>query len=289
MLCLFTDTDTDITPIEAKEYGYKLISMPYLVNEKQIKPYEDFEVFESKEFYDMLRGGTIPTTCAISPVAYQEYFEPEFAKGNDILYVHFSKAMSGTFNAMKIAVDELLEKYPERKFYAIDTKAITICSLNIVKEIGEMYKEGKTIDEIMKWSETEVDHFAQYFFADDLKFFGRSGRISNFSSIMGNLIGVKPIICMDENGMMTNISKERGRNNALKRLVSYVEELGDNIKDHRIIIGHTDALDLALKLAQMIQEKFGEGLRIEYAVVNPTAGSHCGPDAVGICFHSKRR
>ena len=152
-----------------------------------------------------------------------------------------------------------------------------------------MYKEGKTIDEIMKWSETEVDHFAQYFFADDLKFFGRSGRISNFSSIMGNLIGVKPIICMDENGMMTNISKERGRNNALKRLVSYVEELGDNIKDHRIIIGHTDALDLALKLAQMIQEKFGEGLRIEYAVVNPTAGSHCGPDAVGICFHSKRR
>ena len=289
MLCLFTDTDTDITPIEAKEYGYKLISMPYLVNGKEIKPYEDFEVFESKEFYDMLRGGTIPTTCAISPVAYQEYFEPEFAKGNDILYVHFSKAMSGTFNAMKIAVDELLEKYPERKFYAIDTKAITICSLNIVKEIGEMYKEGKTIDEIMKWSETEVDHFAQYFFADDLKFFGRSGRISNFSSIMGNLIGVKPIICMDENGMMTNISKERGRNNALKRLVSYVEELGDNIKDHRIIIGHTDALDLALKLAQMIQEKFGEGLRIEYAVVNPTAGSHCGPDAVGICFHSKRR
>ena len=289
MLSLFTDTDTDITPIEAKEYGYKLISMPYLVNEKEIKPYEDFEVFESKEFYDMLRSGVIPTTCAISPVAYQEYFEPEFEKGNDILYVHFSKAMSGTFNAMKIAVDELLEKYPERKFYTIDTKAITICSLNIVKEIGEMYKKGKTIDEIMKWSETEVDHFAQYFFVDDLKFFGRSGRISNFSSIMGNLIGVKPIICMDENGMMTNISKERGRNNALKRLVSYVEELGDNIKDHRIIIGHTDALDLALKLSQMIQEKFGEGLRIEYAVVNPTAGSHCGPDAVGICFHSKRR
>ena len=289
MLTIFTDTDTDITLEEAEEYGYKLISMPYVVNDKEIKPYEDFKVFKSKEFYDMLRSGIIPTTCAINALAYQAYFEPEFAKGNDILYVHFSKAMSGTFNSMNIALEELKEKYPERKFYAIDTKAITICSLNIVKEIGDMYKGGKTIEEILEWSEREVDHFAQYFFADDLKFFRKSGRISNFSGIMGNLIGVKPIIYMDENGMMTNISKERGRSKALNRLVTYVEELGDEIEKHRIIIGHSDALDLALQLAEMLKEKFGDNLRIEFALVNPTAGSHCGPDAVGVSFHSKHR
>lgn len=289
MLTLFTDTDTDITLEEAREYGYKLISMPYIINGEEIKPYEDFEVFESKKFYDMLRLGTIPTTCAINALTYQAYFEPEFAKGNDILYVHFSKAMSGTFNSMNIALEDLKEKYPERKFYAIDTKAITICSLNIVKEVGDMYKEGKSVEEILEWAEKEVDHFAQYFFADDLKFFARSGRISNFSGIMGNLIGVKPIIYMDQNGMMTNISKERGRNKALKRLVSYVEELGDEVEKHRVIIGHSDALDLALELGEMLKEKFGDNLRIEYALVNPTAGSHCGPDAVGVSFHSKHR
>ena len=106
---------------------------------------------------------------------------------------------------------------------------------------------------------------------------------------MGNLIGVKPIIYMDENGMMTNISKERGRNKALKRLVSYVEEIGDEVEKHRVIIGHSDALELALELAEMLKEKFGDNLRIEYALVNPTAGSHCGPDAVGVSFHSKHR
>ena len=289
MLTLFTDTDTDLTPVEAKEYGYKMISMPYIVDGKEIKPYEDFEEFNSKEFYDMLRSGVIPKTCAISPIAYKQYFEPEFEKGNDILYVHFSKAMSGTFNAMHVAVEELKEKYPDRKFYTIDTKAITICSLNIVKEVGDMIKEGKTIDEILKWAETEVDHFAQYFFADDLKFFRRSGRISNFSGIMGNLIGVKPIICMDKEGMMTNIAKERGRTNALNRLVKYMEELGDEVEKHRIIIGHTDAMDLVKELENRIKEKFGENLNIEYAIVNPTAGSHCGPDAVGVTFHSKSR
>lgn len=289
MITLFTDTDTDITLKEANELGYKLISMPYIVDGKEIKPYEDFEEFKSKEFYDMLRSGVIPKTCAISPIVYKEYFEPEFAKGNDILYVHFSKAMSGTFNAMHIAVEELKEKYPERKFYSIDTKAITICSLNIVKEVADMFKEGKNIEEILEWAEKEVDHFAQYFFADDLKFFRRSGRISNFSGVMGNLIGVKPIICMDKDGMMTNIAKERGRSNALNRLVKYMEELGENVKEHRIIIGHSDALDLAIELEKRIKEKFGDDLKIEYAVVNPTAGSHCGPDAVGVTFHSKSR
>ena len=144
MLVFFTDTDCDITPDIAKEYGFELISMPYFVNEKEINPYVDWQDFNSKEFYDMLRGGVIPKTSAISPSKYIEYFEPHFKAGNDIIYVHFSKNMSGTFNAMNLALEELYEKYPERKFYSIDTKAITALSYLIIKEIGKLYKEGKT-------------------------------------------------------------------------------------------------------------------------------------------------
>ena len=285
MIVLFTDTDTDLTPEEAKEFGYKMISMPYIVNHEIIKPYEDFEVFDSKKFYDSLRDGLLPKTCALNPEAYREYFEPEFEKGNDILYVHFSRAMSGSFDAMDSVVKELLEKYPGRKFYTIDTKGITIGSLNMVKEIGDLYKSGAAIDEILEWGKREVDHFATYFFADNLKFFKRSGRISNIAATMGSLIGIKPIIYMDDKGMMTNITKERGRINALKRLVAYVEELALDIDKHRVIVGHSDSLELAKMLADMLVEKFGP-LRIEYAVVNPTAGSHCGPDTVGVSFHA---
>ena len=285
MLVLFTDTDTDLTPEEAKEFGYKMISMPYIVNHEIIKPYEDFEVFDSKKFYDSLRDGLLPKTCALNPEAYREYFEPEFEKGNDILYVHFSRAMSGSFDAMDAVVKELLEKYPGRKFYTIDTKGITIGSLNMVKEIGDLYKSGAAVDEILEWGKKEVDHFATYFFADNLKFFKRSGRISNIAATMGSLIGIKPIIYMDDKGMMTNITKERGRINALKRLVAYVEELALDIDKHRVIVGHSDSLELANMLAEMLVEKFGP-LRIEYAVVNPTAGSHCGPDTVGVSFHA---
>lgn len=289
MVKLFTDTDTDITLVEAKKYGYELISMPYLIDGVETFPYEDFDTFDYKTFYDTLRKGVLPKTSAISPNKYIQYFEKEFAEGNDILYVHFSRAMSGTFNAMDIAYQELKEKYPERKLHLIDTKGITILSNIIVKEIGDMYLAGKSVEEIMEWATKEVDHYATYFFADNLNFFKRSGRVNNVSAAMGNLIGLKPILYMNEQGTMTNIGKERGRPHALRKLVEYVEYLSVDIQNHRIVIGHSDALELAKKLGDMLMEKYGTNLNIDYVVVNPTAGSHCGPDTIGVAFYAKHK
>ena len=289
MVRLFTDTDTDITPEQAKKYGYKLISMPYSANGKTVFPYEDFETFDAHTFYQMLRAGTLPTTSAISKEKYIEYFEPDFAAGNDIFYVHFSRAMTATFDAMDLAVKELREKYPERKFYEVDTKGITIISLNIVLAIGDLFLAGKTPEEVLDWAKTEVDHFAVYFFADDLKFFAKSGRVSGIAGTIGSILGIRPIIYMDTNGKMVSVGKETGRNNAIKRLLSYVDQLGDDLYNHRVIVGHADAPQIAEKIIASLKEKYGEKLNVVLADVNPTAGSHCGPDTVGICFHAIHR
>ena len=289
MLRLFTDTDTDITPAIAAEYGYRLISMPYSVDAKTVYPYVDFDEFEARPFYDMLRSGVLPTTSAISKERYIEYFEPEFAAGNDILYVHFSRAMTITFNAMDEAVAELKAKYPERKFYEIDTKGITTISYTIVREIGDLFNAGKTVEEVLEWAKTEVDKFAMYFFADDLKFFRRSGRVSGLAATMGTLIGIRPIIYMSPEGKMVSCGKEKGRLKAMERLVQQVADLGEDIKSHRFTIGHTDAPELAEEVCKMIRERFGDDFPIDFAVTNPTAGSHSGPNGVGVCFHAKHR
>ena len=289
MLRLFTDTDTDITPAVAAEYGYRLISMPYSVDAKTVYPYVDFDEFDSRKFYDMLRGGVLPTTSAISKERYIEYFEPEFAAGNDILYVHFSRAMTITFNAMDEAVAELKAKYPERKFYEIDTKGITTISYTIVREVGDLLKAGKTVEEVLTWAETEVDKFAMYFFADDLKFFRRSGRVSGLAATMGTLIGIRPIIYMSQEGKMVSCGKEKGRLKAMEHLVQRVADLGEDFKSHRFSIGHTDAPELAEEVGKMIRERFGDDFPIDYVVCNPTAGSHAGPNGVGVCFHAKHR
>lgn len=289
MLAFFSDTDCDITPRECSEYGIKLIHMPYTVGDKVITPYVDFEEFDSHAFYDMLRGGVIPTTSAMGEEVYVKYFEPEFAAGNDILYVHFSSGMSNTFNNMDAAVKKLLAKYPQRKFWHVDTLGISAESYNIVLEVADLLKAGKTPDEIVEWAKTEVPKFPMYFIADDLKFFRRSGRVSGLAATMGGLIGIRPVIHVDENGKMVSIGKETGRNKAIARLVQYVEELGEDVAAHRVVIGHSDCPELVELAKSLLREKFGDKLNILTTVVNPTIGSHCGPNGLGICFHAIHR
>ena len=289
MLNIFVDTDCDVTPAIAKEYGFSLISMPYVEDEKVIKPYEDWETFEPHSFYDRLRQGKLASTCALSPADYIRYFEPVFAAGDDILYPHFSSAMTSTFNAMRLALEELKEKYPERKFYEIDTKHITIPALLMIMEIGKLYKNGATAEEIVEWCAKEEDHFAVYFFADDLKFFARSGRVSGISATMGNLLGIKPIININSEGKMGSIGKAKGRKNSIEKLLDYVEALQDDMKNYPVLVASTDCDDLAKKLIDRFVERFGEGYDIRVIPINPTAGAHCGPDATGIAFHAKAR
>ena len=289
MLKLFTDTDCDVTPELAREYDCSLISMPYSIDGVTTYPYRDGEAIDLHAFYDRLRGGVLPNTSALSEQAYLDAFEPCFAAGDDILYVHFSRAMTATFDSMDRAMDLLRQKYPGRKLYEIDTKGITTISYTIFRAAADLYKAGKSAEEIVEWAKTEVEHYAMYFFADDLKFFRHSGRVSALAGTMGTLIGIRPIIYMNAEGRMVSVGKEKGRVKAMQRLLSTVDELGDDVAAHRVVIGHTDCMDLAQELADTLQAKYGGRLDLEIRTVNPTAGSHCGPNGVGVCFHAKRR
>ena len=289
MYSLFVDTDSDMTPELCEKYGAHLIIMPYTLLNKEVRPYVDFDKFDGHEFYETLRRGNLPSTSALPPQAYIDYFEPEFKKGNDILYCHFSGAMSGTFNSMRLALDELKEKYPERNLYTVDTKSITIGAYLITLEVCELYKQGKSIEEILKWADEEVERFPIYFYADNLKFFAKSGRVSGFKAFMGGLVGIKPIIHVNSNGQMVSIDKGRGRQAALNKILDYVRKLQDHIEDHKVIVAHTDNLPLAEELSEMLQKEFDHKLNIEIVEVNPTIGGHCGPDCTGVCFHGVHR
>ena len=290
MLRFFCDSDSDVTLEIAKKYGCDLISYPYEVKGELIYPYVDFLEYDVKGYFKILRGGYIPTTSALNEAEFTKAFEPAFAAGDDIIYVHYSRGMSASFNNMDMAVAKLQMKYPDVSFYEIDTKAITIGSLAPVLDLLEMWKNGATAQELKAAAEEMVPHYATYFFSDDLKFFRKSGRVSGLAGIMGNLIGIKPIIYMNDEGEMKNIGKVKGTKNALKALVDYVDQLKDpDFKKHRIIIAHGDAEDLANKLIALLKEKFGDDLDIMVGPINPTAAAHCGPDTIGITFYAIHR
>ncbi|MGM9873450.1 MAG: DegV family protein, partial [Bacilli bacterium] len=195
MYKIFVDSDLDVTPKYAKEHGLELLRMPFIIDEKVYYPYSDSDDFNFKDFYKTLAKGVIPKTSALNLSEYLDAFEPVLKDGFDILYIHFSSAMSGTFQVMDNAKVELLEKYPDRRIETIDTLSITAGGLNIIEDLVK-YKEkyNPTIDELKAYADTIVQKYAIYFFATDLKFFKRSGRISNFAGFMGDIIGLKPII-----------------------------------------------------------------------------------------------
>ncbi|MBO7549012.1 MAG: DegV family protein [Clostridia bacterium] len=288
MYRLFSDSDCDITPEIADRYGYFILPMPFEIEGEMVYPYQGFREFDFHGFADKLRAGAMPTTSALNSAEYIRYFEPTFANGEDILYIHFSSQMSGTFKNMQPAVDELLKKYPERKFYSVDTLAISICALNMLYEAGEMKLNGATPEEIIAWVENERQHFATYFYADDLSFFRRSGRVNGLTALMGNILGLKPIIMMSKEGKLVSIGTERGKSRSNRRLLNYMESLGESVESHRVLVASCDAPEAAEELKALILGKY-PGADVIIVPTNPTVVCHAGPGTVGVCFHAISR
>ena len=94
---------------------------------------------------------------------------------------------------------------------------------------------------------------------------------------------------MDADGKMKTCGKEHGRKNACRHLVNKMKELGDNVKDYHIIIGNTDFKEGVDALIDVLKQEFGDDIKYDVVDINPTIGSHCGPNALGLCFHSTRR
>lgn len=289
MLVKFADTDSDMTLELAAKYDCKLISMPYMFKGKEIFPYESWKKFNDVKFYNDLRATLkLPTTSAISIEKYRAYFEPEFEAGNDIFYAHFSPKMSGTFNAMWVAVNELLEKYPERKFYALDTKGISATALQVATKTFEYINEGHSAEEALTFGEELRGHAATYFFADDLKFFAKSGRVSGIKAFLGGIFGIKPIIAITDEGVMTSVDKAKGKINAIKYLCDKYDQLANDPDKGLVYVIHAGAKALADAIVEKMKAKHPDVV-YEIYPLNPTAGCHAGPNTCGISFYAKKR
>lgn len=288
---LFVDLDEDFKPSEAKEHNLGFISMPVIIDGVPTLPYIEGELkdYEPHAFFERLRGGLVPKTSGLSPEQYRKHFEPYAKEGTAVLYAHFSEAMSGTFNAMRIAVDDLKKEFPTWRFEEVDTLAITGLSKAIIEEALPLYEKGASLDEVKKAIEDARQHFAITLFADDLKFFKASGRVSGISAFLGGALGIKPIISIDKDGYMKPVGKVAGKKKAFMTIIEDIEKKGDDIANHPFLIIHSDiSKELLEYLRGLIVKHFGD-IKAEEIIVSPVGGSHAGPDCLGIAFHAKHR
>lgn len=288
MSVFFTDSNSELWYTEVEKLGIEYISMPYTIEDVEYG-YDLGKTHDFKKFYSKIRKGIIPITSALNPENYIEIFEPFLKQGEDIIYVTFSSKLSGTFQYMDQAIEILKEKYPDRTIKYVDTLSISCGAGLIAYESAIMHKRGATDDEIIEFVKNERSHFATYFTVDDLMHLKRGGRLSSFSAVIGTMLGIKPIIAVNDEGKLVNVDKVSGRKKAIQYLCNKLKELGQNVCDFPIAIIHADCEEDALELKKQVQAVVGNEATIWFQPVGPTVGTHCGPGTLGICFHSKRR
>lgn len=244
------------------------------------------------EFYKRVALGAMPTTSQVNVGQFIEFFEPMLKEGHDILHLSFSSGLSGVYNSACIAREQLLEKYPERRFEVVDSLAASSGYGLLVDMAADLRDSGKTLDEVRDWVEENKLKIHHWFFSTDLTHYKRGGRISAASCIAGTVLNICPLLDMDSKGKLMPVEKVRGKKKVIERIVERMIENaeGGTAYNGKCFISNSAAPEDAKKVADLINENFpnlAEPIRINS--IGTVIGSHTGRGTVAVFFYGAER
>lgn len=239
---------------------------------------------DPKDFYRKMREGGKPTTSQLSANFFVAQFESELEKGNDILYLTFSSALSGIYEGSQVAREMLKERFPSGKVITVDSRCASLGYGLMAYLLREKIKTGATIEEVAGYAEEIKLKVHHVFTIDDLIYLKRGGRVSATSAFFGTVLQVKPVLHVDERGALIPIEKKQGRKRSLMGLVEHMEKKVPNLS-HPIFLSHGDCEEEAQFVVRQIKEKFGVDVAI-FNTISPVIGSHSGPGTVALFFVS---
>ncbi len=240
------------------------------------------------EVYGSLRAGEVATTSAINPDGWAQKMEPVLEAGQDLLVIAFSSGLSTTYQSAVIAAKELQEKYPQRKILVVDSLSASLGQGLLVWYACKKKDEGLSLEELAAWVESNRFHLCHWFTVDDLMYLKRGGRVSAATALVGTMLKIKPVLHMDDEGHLINMSKARGRKAAIEALAQKAIELGKDYDNSTMFICHGDCLEDAQYLEKLVKEKCG----VKNVVIGYTGiviGSHSGPGTLALFFLGEKR
>ena len=285
---ILTDSSCDLPAAMAEEMQLEVLPLTVYVENDSYRNYLDGREIGFKDFYQRLQTTNNVKTSAVNQAQFLEIIEPLAAAGSDVLYLGFSSGLSGTFNAGALAVNELSEKYPERKLYAVDTLCASLGQGLIVYLCWQQQQAGRSIEEVRDYAEKIKLNVCHWFTVDDLMFLKRGGRVSAATAIVGSMLSIKPVMHVDNEGHLIKVDTARGRKASIRALVAEMEKRGTDLAGQHIFISHGDCEEDAKYLASLVREKCGvKDVSINY--VGPVIGAHSGPGTLALFFVGTER
>ena len=285
---ILTDSSADLGADMVQQLDVQVLPLSFSMGQQIYHNYPDNREIDPHAFYQLLRQGEVATTSAVNVAQYTDALEPLLQAGKDVLVLAFSSGLSTTYNSSRIAVEELAEKYPERKLYTVDTLCASLGQGLLVYLAAKLRSEGRSIDEVRDWAEENKLHMCHQFTVDDLHFLKRGGRISATTAVVGSMLQIKPVLHVDNEGHLINIAKARGRQASLKALVDKMEKTAIDPANQVVFISHGDCLEDAHTVEKMVKERFGvKEVYINY--VGPVIGAHSGPGTLALFYVGSER
>lgn len=286
---LVTDSSCDLSEAMVRELDLSVLPLSFHIGEDSYKDHPDRREMDPKDFYDRIRSGAMPTTSAVNPEEYIEHLTPFLEQGQDVLVLAFSSGLSTTCQSAQIAAAELSERYPERKLLVVDTLCASMGQGLLCWHAAQKRLAGESMEAVRDWCEENKLRLCHWFTVDDLMHLKRGGRVSAATAVVGTMLQIKPVLHVDDEGRLINVSKARGRRASLDALVSKAGELATEPAAQKLmLISHSDCETDAQYVADQIKEKYGVQ-RIELNNIGPVIGSHTGPGCVALFFLGEHR
>ena len=282
---IITDSCCDFpTPM----YGQLGLTFVPLTVEFRGNTFDDKNDDTLKDMYQGLRAGEVAKTSAVNPSRWSQAMEKALAAGKDVLVLAFSSGLSTTYQSAVIAAEELKDAYPDRKIQVIDTLCASMGQGLLVWYACKKRDEGLSLDEVAQWVLDNRLHLCHWFTVDDLMYLKRGGRISAATALVGTMLQIKPLLHVDDEGHLINMTKTRGRKAAIDAMVKKAQELGAGYDNFTMFISHGDCLSDAEYLSRQLKEKCGvKDVVISY--VGAVIGSHSGPGTLALFFLGSHR
>lgn len=243
------------------------------------------------QFYRFISEGKLPSTSQINEFQYVEFFDGLLQKGN-VLHLAFGSGMTPSVNNAVAAAEQLREKYPDRKIIVVDTTCSSSGYGMIVDYAADMRDSGQSMEQIEQWVLENRKKVHHQFFSTDLQHFRRGGRISGAAATVAAILGICPLMRLNDEGRIIAYDKVRGKKRAIAETVKVMTEHAQGGTDYngKCFICNSNCLSDAEELRSVIEEKFPNlAGKIRIFDIGTIVGSHSGPGTVAVFFLGDER
>ncbi len=285
---IITDSCANLTDELIESLDLDIIPLSYYIGGKEYIGYQKGVPTDYKTFYDLARKREKITTSQITYEAFEKAFTEVLETGNDFLYIGFSSGLSGSYQAALRVANDLQKKYPDRKMMVVDSLCASMGQGLLVYHAVQRKNEGKSLEEVAKWVEDNKLRLVHWFTVDDLFFLKRGGRVSATSAVAGTILGIKPVLHVDDEGHLILMEKVRGRKASLNALINHMIETIQDAAQQVIFISHGDCIEDA----KYIAEKIKQSIKVKDIIINyidPVIGAHSGPGTAALFFLGSKR